>query len=377
MRGAMLYVNAGKGHYMPAKALADSFVRAGHEAILEDLFVVVDAPFWKLFCKYDWRFLLHHPKFERFLHRYTDSRLNYYLITWQGLRHRHLIAFRKWYEKNKPDFIISTNFLGGIFLPAIVKKLGINIPIYQYAADVFDTPKVGVNNNLVKMYLPTEIGKENAICKGQKESTVSLCPFPLQEKFESFPSVSKEEVRKYLGLDNKFTLLFSFGGEGIGTPHLLYAIAEKGYDCQAVIIGGLSKTTSHAFDVFSEKYPDFKLYRPGFVDNPQAYLAACDMQIGKAGANAVMEAIFMRRPFIVSEVLFMFQASRGFFDKHQVGWLEDDVQKQLATFEDYYTNENFRNFVEDEFNNLPIVFGSDIFREQIIQDTILYNKTTV
>ena len=73
----------------------------------------------------------------------------------------------------------------------------------------------------------------------------------------------------------------------------------------------------------------------------------------------------------------MFQASRGFFDKHQVGWLEDDVQKQLATFEDYYTNENFRNFVEDEFNNLPIVFGSDIFREQIIQDTILYNKTTV
>ena len=80
MRGAMLYVNAGKGHYMPAKALADSFVRAGHEAILEDLFVVVDAPFWKLFCKYDWRFLLHHPKFERFLHRYTDSRLNYYLM---------------------------------------------------------------------------------------------------------------------------------------------------------------------------------------------------------------------------------------------------------------------------------------------------------
>ena len=36
MKGAMLYVNAGKGHYVPAKALADSFIRAGQEAVLED-----------------------------------------------------------------------------------------------------------------------------------------------------------------------------------------------------------------------------------------------------------------------------------------------------------------------------------------------------
>ena len=372
MKGAMLYVDAGKGHYIPAKALAESFSRAGHESVLEDLFIVVNAPFWKWFCKYDWRFLLHHPRLERVLHRLTDSRINFYLIRWQGLNRRHTKAFRRWYEENKPDFIVSTNFIGGIFLPAIARKTGINIPIYQYAADVFDTPKVGVNNLLTRMYFPTELGKQNAMRKGQRENTISICPFPLQEKFEHFQYKSKQEIRKKLGLEDKFTLLFSFGGEGIGTPHLLYAIAEKGYDCQAVLVGGLSNTTSHAFDVFAEKYPDFKLYRPGFVDNVQEYLAACDIQIGKAGANAVMEAIFMKRPFIVSEVLFMFQESRSFFTKHQVGWLEDNVSKQLAAFEHYYNSDHFRNFIEDEFNNLPITFGSDLFRDQLINDTESY-----
>ena len=365
----MLYVNAGKGHYIPAKALYDSFIRGGHEAIVEDLFTVVNAPFWEIFCKYDWRFLLHHPRLERFLHRLTDSRFNFYLIRMQGLNHRHVKAFKKWYEKNRPDFIVSTNFIGGIFLPALVKKIGIDIPIYQYAADVFDTPKIGVNNLLSKMYFPTELGKINAVRKGQLEDTIDICPFPLQGKFEHFNYHSKQAIRKKLGLEDKFTLLFSFGGEGIGTPHLLYAIAEKGYDVQAVLIGGLSNTTSRAFDAFSEKYPDFKLYRPGFVDNVQEYLAACDIQVGKAGANAVMEAMFMKRPFIVSEVLFMFQASREFFTKHQVGWLEDSVQKQLAAFEHYYNSEHFRKFIDDEFVNLPITFGSDLFRDQLIKET--------
>ena len=105
----MLYVNAGKGHYVPAKALADSFIRGGHEAVLEDLFVTFDTPFWEFFCKYDWRFLLHHPRLEPFVHSLTDNRLNFYLIRGQGFQKKHMRAFEAWYDKNRPDFIISTN----------------------------------------------------------------------------------------------------------------------------------------------------------------------------------------------------------------------------------------------------------------------------
>ena len=106
MKGAMLYVNAGKGHYTPAVALAESFNNAGHNAIAEDLFTVVGAPFWEWFCKYDWRFLLHHPHLEGLSHRITDNRLSFYLIRWQGLSKKHLSNLYNWYIKHKPDFIV-------------------------------------------------------------------------------------------------------------------------------------------------------------------------------------------------------------------------------------------------------------------------------
>lgn len=374
MKGAMLYVNAGKGHYVPAKALADSFIRAGQEAVLEDLFVVFDCPFWELFCKYDWRFLLHHPRWEQIQHPITDNRLNFWLIRWQGLIEKHKKAFKAWYEKEKPDFIISTNFLGGIILPAVVKELNINIPIFQYCADVFDTPKIGVNNMLDKMYFPAAVGIENAIRKNQDPKTLSLCPFPLRDEFETYTFESKKIIREKLGLPDRFTILCSFGGEGIGSPSLLYALAKTNIDAQVVIIGGKSRTTTMQFRRFSAKYPGFPVYHRGFVNNVQDYLAACDIQIGKAGANGVMEAIFMKRPFIVTEVLYTFKASIEFLQRHQVGWCENNIKKQVEILSKFKNDSTVQENVRQAFDNLPIIFGSDLFRLKLINDTQEYYK---
>ena len=369
MKGAMLYVNAGKGHYVPAKALADSFIRGGHEAIVEDLFVVFNTPFWEFFCKYDWRFLLHHPRLEPIVHSLSDNKLSSLLITAQGFQKKHLNSFAQWYEKNKPDFIISTNFIGGIILPYAVRKLGLNVPIYQYCADVFDTPKSGICNKLDKMYLPTELGIENAVKKGQLAETLEICPFPLREQFETFQYSSKAEVRKKLQLPDKFTILCSLGGEGIGSTHFLYALAKAGIDCQVVVIGGQSKTTTKHFERFAADHPDFPVYLRGFVDNVQEYLAACDIQVGKAGANAVMEAIYMRRPFIVTEVLYAFKASKEFLQRHMVGWCENDPHKQAMIINEYMTDAELQRKVEKAFDHLPITFGSDLFRNQLIKET--------
>ena len=40
MKGAFVYVDAGKGHYVPAVALSDAMKAMGDEAIVEDLFVI-------------------------------------------------------------------------------------------------------------------------------------------------------------------------------------------------------------------------------------------------------------------------------------------------------------------------------------------------
>ena len=374
MKGAMLYVDAGKGHYTPAKALADSFIRAGHEAVVDNLLLAFGSRFWNAITKNSWRLMLHVPRLEPLLTNSVDSKFNAFLMKRVVELEKHLNAFESWYERERPDFIISTNFIGGAILPTALKKLNIDIPVFQYLADVFDTPRIGINNRLTKMYSPSELGLENALRKGQKAETLSTCSFPLQYKFESYSRKSKEETRKTLGLENKFTILCSLGGEGIGTANLLYKLAEAGLDCQVVTIGGHSKTTEKSFQKFRKKYPAFVLKQRGFVDNVPDYLAACDMQIGKAGANSVMESIYMQTPFIITQVLYPFEASLDFLKEHRIGWGENDENRQVEIIKEYMVSEALRASVEREFKNLPLSFGSDAFRDEIIKDIETFRR---
>lgn len=372
MKGAILYVNAGKGHYIPAKALSDSFNRMGHEVFTEDLFNVIGSPFWEWFCKYDWRFLLHHPMLEGVAHSLTDNRFSYHLIKICGATKNKLRNIQQWYDECKPDFIVSTNFVGGVVLPPVFKILGINIPIFQYAADVFDTPLTGVNKDLYKMYLPSELGCKNAIRKGQPKETVTLCPFPLQYSMSSFKKITKHEARLKLGLEDKFTILFALGGEGIGNPKFLYKMVERGYNWQVVAIGGMSKTTNKAFDKFCSDYPYVNFVRPGFVNNVNEYLTASDVQIGKAGANALMESIFLKRPCLITDLLYAARATRTFFSENKVGWCERNIAKQVGIVEYCYNNIGILEQMKNKYENLPIEFSSDKFRDLIIKDVQIY-----
>ena len=368
MKGAMLYVNAGKGHYIPAKALAESFERAGYGAILEDLFVVFDTEFWEDFCRNEWRFMLRHPRLEAFMDRLSDTRLNGFFISRIGLKKKHLASFRKWLDENNPDFIISTNFIGGVILPYAVRALGLSIPVFQYCPDIFDTPRSGTCNLLTKVYIASEFGRQVAIRKGQRADTVSVCPFPLRSEVEGYADTSKEEARRLLGLPDRFTILCSFGGEGIGSTALLYELAKRGLDCQAVVIGGKSEETERSFAEFSAAYPDFPVFSRGFVNNVQEYLAACDIQVGKGGANSMMEAVYLRRPFIISEVLYLYRHSTEFLGSDSVGWAENNPAKQADIIEAYCNDPDFRDKVDKAFDSFPVRIGTDAFRDQIIED---------
>ncbi len=371
MKGAFVYVNAGKGHYIPAKALADSFGDAGHDTELVELFSMFGKCIWRSFIKYDWRICLHHPWLEVRLHRMTDSAKNNKAIRMQIYYGNRIERFRHWYEASKPDFIVSTHFLGGVLIPLLLKHIGAECPVFQYAPDIFDIPKAGVSDDVARMYIASHMGLEHMVQAGESRAKASVCPFPLQRRFDSCERLSRKDARVKLGLKDKFTVLINLGGEGIGNPSVLYGLAERGLDVQVVVIGGRSRSTAHAYDRFQKQYPDFGLVRAGFVDNVPDYLSACDVQYGKTGANALMEAIYMHRPCIISEVLYMARSIADFFSEYPVGWCEDNLTAQLDIMESLYSNPGLLNDIEKQFQQLPFEFGADAFRDKIISD---YNK---
>ncbi len=374
MKGAFLYVDAGKGHYIPAVALADAFKDKGHEAVVDDLLLVFKVPFFRWVSKHYWRYLLHHPRLEKKLNKLSNRHVAHLSLKALSNDVRALKHFRSWFYKEKPDFIISTNFMGATLLPAVLKKLGIVCPVYDYAADLFDQVKAGIDSDLTCVYISTEIGVEHTIAMGQERDKVKLCPFPLSKKFEVCKKLSKEEARKKLGLKNKFTILCNLGGEGIGSPKFLYGLVKRGLDIQVVVIGGKSKSTELEFDLFKKSNPNFDLYMRGFVNNAQEYIMACDMQMGKAGANSLMESLYLKRPFLVSEVLYMGRSTQIFFDRYPVGWCEDDLEKKLDIIESLYKNPGKLKEIDREMQKLPIDFSAPHFADMLIHDTELYRK---
>lgn len=369
MHGSILYVDAGKGHYVPAQATAEALRRLGQQAIVEDMFLVFEAPFWHWCCKNEWRFLLRHPKAERVIHCFLDSRFSATLIGFIA-NHTHIKqSFVDYYSKHNFDYIFCTNFLGGAIITAIIEKANIDVPIFVYAADVFNNPKAGFHKKLDRIFIPTFIGEQRLLKQGFTKDQVRVCPFPLQTSIELMSLPAKESARLSLDLKpNIFTLLLNFGGEGIGSTKLMEEIGNRKLQWQIIIVGNLSAKKKAEWAQKAKEFPTLHVQIRGFVSNIGMYILASDVQAGKAGANALMESMALKRPFMISELLYAARDTRAFFNKYGVGWVEKSYKKQADILQSYALDLKEQELMEQRFLALPLSFSSDEFASMLIRE---------
>lgn len=370
MKIALLYVDAGKGHITPAKALSDAFEDLGHTTVVDNLLLeVCNAPIVNWISKYNWRTLLHFPRLEKFVNPRTDSYANAKRMRFLATHSHGPKDFKIWYDRTKPDCIVVAHFSAAHLIKPIVDHLGLNVPVFEYATDVFFTPNIGIGGDLDKLYICTNLGKELAIAQGQPEESLSICPFPLKKAMRDLKPLSMSDARKKLGLQEKFTLLLNLGGEGIGKTDFLREIQKQGLDWQVIAVGTLSKSTAIRYNKFKEKHPSFALHTPGFVDNIQDYIFASNVQAGKAGANALMESLYLKRPFLVSNLLYAALPTKDFMLRHKVGWTEDSVPEQVAIIKAYEQDKREQEAMQERFDKLPLSFDTLAFAQMIIKDT--------
>ena len=367
MKPAFLYVNAGKGHYIPAKAMYDAYIdEYGEPAILGNLFDIISSKYIQKTIQDQWRHSLKHTTSQPYTYNVIDNHINRFLLRLLINSKKHTKALKAWIEKEKPDFIVSTHFMGGLILPNAIEKLGYDIPVFQYAADCVSTPRVGVNNKLKYMYFATERGIRNAIKAGMEMEKVKLCPFPLQYKIENSPRLSKTEARNKLGLDDNFTIAFSLGGEGISRLGILEETDKRGLKIQFILLGSIGESTKAELDEILPKIRNLKIITPGFVDNVNEYLEASDMTMGKAGANSVMESIYLKRFTLISDQLYPFEESKPLLEEHGIGKVENNIKKQADIIEKLYSNPSL---VKDEnFKNIGIQFSAKAFIRMLLED---------
>ncbi len=374
MKGSFIYVDAGMGHYVPAKAVYDRFIEKGYEATLDNLFLdILDSEKWNSIVKESWRKQLKHPKLERIENTIFDNSYSFYFIRFLAKHNKKIQqTFQKWYLKEKPDFLFATNYLAAPVVTTLLELNNINIPLFVLGTDIFDNQKVGVSNLIDVQYMPSELGVLNYIKHGFDPSIVKVSPFPLKKGMEEYYSYTKEDARAELGIHlTKPTIILNLGGEGIGNTRFIKSLAKKNLDWQVIILGDMSNNTKIEVDKFRKQYPHFSLITPGFVNNIGLYIKACDVQVGKTGGNSFLESLYLKRPFFITELLYISKAFIGFMKHYNVGWASNSSRVQIETLDNYFKSEDLQNEMNEVLNNLPLNFDTRKFVDLIVSD---YNR---
>jgi UDP-N-acetylglucosamine:LPS N-acetylglucosamine transferase len=121
---------------------------------------------------------------------------------------------------------------------------------------------------------------------------------PVRQAFLN--GLAKPEARERLGLEDRFTCLVSFGGEGVGrNPRgLIRSLLDSDVPLQVVAITGRNETLREELRTLRPSTRGLRV--EGFVENMAEYLAASDVFVGKAGPSSVYEALAVGRPVLAS-----------------------------------------------------------------------------
>lgn len=373
MRAICVYVDGGKGHYVPAKAVMEALAEMGHHASLEEFFDYLDIRWIGVLNKYWWRLMLAHSKVERKMSKFNDSKTNGMDIAIKYACRHCERALASNLKEAPVDFIFCTHPYASTILSAMLKDMGVDIPVYYFATDVFNAPVASVSTDIRKFLISTEEGAERVVKMGQPADSVIISPFPLQKNIADSPILTKLEARKKLGLELElFTVQLNLGGEGIGSIQLLEQLNKDNLPVQVVVVGGINKKMIRKFN-FIKKHlnSNLKLVVAGFVSNVNEYLAASDIIAGRAGINTIVEAMYMHRPFLITELVYTVIPSAEYVEKYKVGWnATDDVSKQLNIVKDLIVNPDTLVRLDSNFNQIPIKYSSEKLAKMIVNDAL-------
>jgi processive 1,2-diacylglycerol beta-glucosyltransferase len=87
-----------------------------------------------------------------------------------------------------------------------------------------------------------------------------------------------------------------------------------------------------------------------------------------------MESLYLKRPFLISSLLYPAKPTTQFFARHKVGWVENSIHKQVDILKAYSEDNQARQVMAEAFENLPTTFDSDAFVRMIIEDTETFHR---
>ncbi len=292
-------IAAGGGHVAGAWAMAESvehYYPDRFELRVSDYMKEVGAGRLDRFHKNSWRRALRYPIVARAGQRAIDAVPRLTIMAERRILRRFACAAAYDLREDRPLLVVSNHGLITAGLAEAKHRYGLEVPVLTFATEPFNISAYWGEPRADSVIVASEDGRRRLIRFGVPAEKMTIIGRPVRQAFLHAPS--KVEARSRLGLEDRFTCLLSYGGEGVGrnARGLISALLSSDIAWQVVVITGRNALLQRELQRF---WPG-RLRVLGFVENMAEYLAASDLFIGKAGPSSVYEALAIGRPVLAT-----------------------------------------------------------------------------
>ena len=310
-------IAAGGGHVTLARAMAEAVEVAAPGAFdleVSDFMLDLGLAAPDTHHKAQWRWMLAHPWSARWGQRIIDAFPG--ATRWVLRRAFDGVAraAAERYADDPPALIVANHGFLAFALTRSRRRYGLQAPVVVFVAEVADASALWSEPEAERLFVATDEVRRHLVRLGVDAASIEVVGWPVRQAFLHAPS--QTEARARLGLEDRFTCLLTFGGEGMGgrPADLVAALGSLAERPQLVVIAGRNEALAHALR--SRAGPNMVVR--GFVADMADHIAAADVVVGKAGPSSVMEAVAVGRPMLITacaglnEVrLLGYAASRG------------------------------------------------------------------
>jgi UDP-N-acetylglucosamine:LPS N-acetylglucosamine transferase len=248
------------------------------------------------FHKNSWRRALRYPILARVGQRVIDAFPRLTIAAERRILRDFAQAAAADLREDPPLLIVSNHGLITTGLAEAKHRYGLEVPVLTFATEPFNISAYWGEPRADRVIVASEDGRRRLLRFGVPPEKMTIIGRPVRQAFLNAPA--KPEAREHVGLENRFTCLVSFGGEGVGRDPrgLISTLLDSGIPLQVVAITGRNETLRKELKALGTE----RLRVEGFVENMATYLAASDVFVGKAGPSSVYEALAVGRPVLAS-----------------------------------------------------------------------------
>ena len=194
----------------------------------------------------------------------------------------------------KPDVVIGTHSYACLLMTHLIEKGVINCPTFGIITD-FTVHPFWESTNLDYYITPDKLLNNQMIKKGIPEYKILPFGIPIKKRFST--KIPKDEARKQLKINDKFTILMMMGSMGFGNmTKYLESIDNLDTDFQILCVCGTNQKSKKEID--DHKW-NKDIYSFGFVDNIDVLMDASDCIITKPGGLTTSELLAKNLPAII------------------------------------------------------------------------------